>query len=214
MEVPLKDLYLDKKVQMRCALNRMAIIDYAEAYERGEHLPDPIVFWIPGQKKYVGDGFHRVLAAKRSGKKSLRCLIRSGTLRDAILFAAGANRDHGVRRTPEDKRKCVITFLCDKEWGKWTDTVIARHAGVGSAMVSRYRDYLGSKVETPVGVNGAQQRVFTNAKGEQRIISVSPKERDLEVKVRGEKCPYCGQKMPKGHGPRPRGMKSHARSAN
>ena len=192
-DLPLKELVLDKQVQMRTALNRTAIVDYAEAMERGDKFPSPVVFWIPGQKKYVADGFHRILAYKRNGVKTVKCLIRTGTKRDAILFAAGANRTHGVRRTLEDRRKAVLTFLGDKQWCAWADSVIARHAAVSPAMVSRYRKYLGESAQGPAGVLGEQRSYERN--GQTQTMTVMPKEDKMESVIRGENCPYCGQKI-------------------
>lgn len=210
-EMHIKDLILDRQVQMRTALNRIAIIDYAEAMDRGDKFPPPVVFWIPGQKRFVADGFHRILAYKRNGVKTVRCQIRCGTKRDAILYAAGCNRTHGVRRTNEDKRKAVLTFLGDKEWCKWADTVIARHAGVAAGTVTKYRAWLGESAKGFQGEDGKERRqherngkiVFAEAhKSSNGVPDL------MEEQIRGERCPYCGQKMKQGHGPRARGYKS------
>lgn len=209
-DVPVKDLKLDKAIQLRCFLNRIAICDYAEAMERGEKFPPVVVFWVPGHTpRYVADGFHRVLAARRAGKKTIKCSVRVGTRRDAILYAAGANRSHGVRRTPEDKRKTVLAFLGDKEWCQWTDTVIARHAGVSTAMVAKYRAFLGEKAKGDIsGSNGHERenRVYTDKNGETRFWSRPIKEdTQLEEKVKLNVCPYCGGRM-RGKKPGPRGL--------
>ena len=201
--LPIKDLVLDKLVQMRASLNRSAIIDYADLYESGVKLPKIVVYFLPGGKKYVADGFHRVLAKKSlvhrgvKGHDTISCLVRPGTKRDAILFAAGANRSHGVRRTNEDKAKTVLAFLGDKEWKEWADSEIARHSGVSPSMVHKYRAWLGTRAESRVGANGAQQRTFTTTNGETRVTSTpAPREEILGRQLNRELCPYCGQRLP------------------
>lgn len=209
LTIKTKELLLHKDVQMRCSLNRIAIVDYAEAMGRGEKFPPPVVFWIPGSPKIVADGFHRVLAARRNGVKEMKVEIRTGTKRDAMLYAAGCNTKHGVRRTPEDKRKAVLSFLGDREWKNWSDTTIARCAGVGPTMVGQYRKWLGAKGD--VGENGQQQRKFVDRNGVEHTTSVSEHNTELENIGKGSICPYCKQKMPSGHSPGPRGYASHAK---
>ncbi len=203
LDVAVKDIKVDKSVQMRASLNRSAIVEYADNYEHGVKMPPPVIFWIPGQPKWLADGFHRVLAKRSltsrgiSGHKEMRCEIRTGTKRDAMLYAAGCNRTHGVRRTNEDKAKTVLAFLADKEWVEWADKEIARHAGVSDKMVAKYRSWLGEKAESRPGVNGQQQRTFMDNQGRTRTTSVpSPKEEVLDKQLSRELCPYCGQKMP------------------
>lgn len=206
-EFHIKDLVLDKDVQMRAALSRPAIADYAEVYRHGGKMPCPVVFWMPGGKKYVADGMHRVLAKKMltkqgvKGHTTIRCEVRTGNKRDAMLYAAGANRTHGVRRTNEDKRKCVLSFLGDEEWRQWADTEIARHAGVTPSMVGRYRKYLGSGAKSDLQDDGGEMRVHFDAAGKKRLRYVpesnilDPK---LPDKLRGDVCPMCGQPTTKG----------------
>lgn len=65
--------------------------------------------------------------------------MRQGGLRDAILHSAGANAAHGLRRTNADKRRAVLMFLEDEEWGTWADREIARQCSVGHPLVARLR---------------------------------------------------------------------------
>jgi hypothetical protein len=75
------------------------------------------------------------------------CVVHLGGLRDAILHSAGANSDHGVRRTNADKRRAVMLLLKDPEWSQWSDREIARRCAVATDTVSRYRKELGASVE-------------------------------------------------------------------
>jgi hypothetical protein len=66
--------------------------------------------------------------------------VRQGTRRDAVLYSAGANATHGLRRTNEDKRRAVTVLLEDEEWRGWSDREIARKAGVSNRFVGNVRD--------------------------------------------------------------------------
>lgn len=190
-DVALKDLVLDTNIQMRASLNRSAICDYAEAMEAGVEFPPIVIFYRFGGKRYVGDGNHRVLAMRKLGRKTIRAEVRDGTRRGAILYAAGANRAHGVRRTNEDKRKAVITLLKDSEWRKWADTTIAKAYGVSDKMVAVYRDWL-----RPEKASSAEEvRSYIDRAGRERTVTVSREDHGMGEKLSGKKCPYCGRAM-------------------
>ena len=72
----------------------------------------------------------------------LEAEIRRGTQRDAVLYSVGANSDHGLRRTNEDKRRAVLRLLEDEEWGQWSDRAIAEKCAVGHDMVATLRGQL------------------------------------------------------------------------
>jgi hypothetical protein len=71
----------------------------------GTPFPPVIVFHRPNEDYYLADGWHRIEAARRSGRASIMAEVREGGLRDAILYSSGANTDHGLRRTSADKRR-------------------------------------------------------------------------------------------------------------
>jgi hypothetical protein len=56
-----------------------------------------------------------------------------------MLFAAGANKHHGLRLGYGDKRRVVEKLLLDEEWGSWSDGTIGRHVGAAQGYVSRVR---------------------------------------------------------------------------
>jgi hypothetical protein len=69
----------------------------------------------------------------------LEAEIRRGTQRDAVKFSLGANNDHGLRRTNEDKHRAVLRAFEDAEWKTWTDGAIAELCAVSQAFVSSLR---------------------------------------------------------------------------
>lgn len=125
---------------MRAGLNRQAIADCAEAMEAGAEFPPIVVLTKAGGRKWAADGFHRVLARKKTGVKTIEAKVRHGGRREAVPCAAGANATHGVRRTAEDKRKAVVTFLSDRKWAGWADAEIARICSVSPSQLDRGKE--------------------------------------------------------------------------
>jgi hypothetical protein len=145
----LSAIIIDKGTQSRAQISEDTVIDYAEAMQAGDTFP-PITVYFDGVDYYLADGFHRLHAAKRLHKASIQADVRTGTLRDAILYSLGANRDHGLRRSNADKRKCVQTLLEDFEWGELSVNEMARICGVSPQLVTAVKLEMegGTKVST------------------------------------------------------------------
>ncbi len=145
---------LDGGTQMRDGTDQATVERYAadmedlaEKREQGEIVPGfpPPLLFFDGTDYWPGDGFHRIrghiLRWQRKGKAApaMECVVRAGTRRDAILYAAQANAAHGLPRTAADKRRAVETLLRDEEWGQWSDREIARRCSVDHKTVGRVR---------------------------------------------------------------------------
>jgi len=116
-----------------------AIIDeYTESMKRGDSFPAVVVFKV-GEDCFLVDGYHRYLAVQGAKFDKILADVRIGTMRDAVLFSAGVNATHGIRRTNEDKRRAVLTLLRDKEWKDWADTKIAATCNVSVDLVAAVR---------------------------------------------------------------------------
>ena len=145
----------DGGTQMRAGLNEETVTEYAEAFANHVELP-PIVVYYDGTDYWLADGFHRYAAfARWSGPRGLpmnavpnaiRCNVHSGDRRTAILHAAGANSDHGLRRTNADKRRAVETLLRDDDWGQWSDRQIAEACHVDGKTVAKLRADLSAEI--------------------------------------------------------------------
>ena len=84
-------------------------------------------------------------------------------MRDAKLFAAGANADHGLRRTQADKRSAILALLTDKEWRGWSDREIARRTATSDKTVAKVRRELsGAGVNAEIRI---EERTFTTKHG-------------------------------------------------
>jgi ParB-like chromosome segregation protein Spo0J len=98
-------------------------------------MSDDVFF--DGTTYWLDDGFHRVDAAKQAGLATLACDVRSGTLSDAIWESAGANAQHGLRRSNKDKARSVVTALRHPRAKNMSDRDIAEHVGVSHTLVSQ-----------------------------------------------------------------------------
>ena len=148
MNLSLEKIKIDGGTQSRAKIDQDVVAEYADNMRDGAKFPAVIVFH-DGAEYFLADGFHRYFAAKKAGSPGIKCDVREGTLRDAILYSFGANADHGLRRTPADKRKAVIAMLSDIEWQDWSDREIARQCCVSHPFVAAIRKELGAeKTET------------------------------------------------------------------
>lgn len=125
-------------LQQRVQNSEETINDYRTAILEGEILPPITLFETDGQL-WVADGIHRLLATKQTGRTTIDAIIYTGTKRDALLYAVGANGTHGLRRSREDKRKAVQTLLSDPEWSRLSDREIARLTHTSHPFVAELR---------------------------------------------------------------------------
>lgn len=148
--IRLDQLSADPSTQLRLQLDPRVVAEYAAALQRGDGFP-PIIVFQAGDTHLVADGHHRVAAARLAGLVEFPADVRAGTRRDAVLCAAGANAQHGLRRTNADKRRAVETLLRDPEWAAWSDRELARRCAVDHGLVRRVRAELcGAIPQMPV----------------------------------------------------------------
>ena len=144
MNLSLERIKIDGGTQSRAKIDQDVVAEYADNMRDGAKFP-PIIVFHDGAEYFLADGFHRYFAAKKAGSPGIKVDVREGTLRDAILYSFGANADHGLRRTPADKRKAVIAMLSDIEWQDWSDREIARQCCVSHPFVAAIRKELGAE---------------------------------------------------------------------
>lgn len=141
----------DGGTQARAGLNKETVHQYRELLTgSGGQWPfkDPIVVFYDGEHYWLADGFHRVHACRVSGHFELDADVRQGTRREAQLYAAGANADHGLQRTDEDKLRAVTLLLEDEQWSRWSDRKIARCCKVSPTFVGTIRKELTVHVDS------------------------------------------------------------------
>ena len=141
-------LKLDREVQPRCRMSKPLIETYSQAMRAGDEFPHVVAYRDDDGTVWVADGFHRTKAAISAGLDTVKVEVRKGGKRDATLFAASCNANHGKHRTNADKRRAVLVLLKDDEWQGWSDREIARRCHVSDRFVN--------KVRAELSANGSQ----------------------------------------------------------
>jgi hypothetical protein len=171
--IKLSDIVSDIDLQSRASIDSATVEDYAQVPDKD--FPPIVVFAetveLDSELLWMGDGWHRYLAAAKRGQKDILCDIRPGTRRDALLFSCGANATHGLHRTVADKRRAVQRLLSDPEWVTWTNSSIAEAAAVSAPFVLSMRKTMeetGAIREAPVRTkrDGVKHVVKPSAKRE------------------------------------------------
>jgi hypothetical protein len=143
-DLPLADIK-DGGAQSRAEMHPETVQEYAEAMRRGDVFP-PVDVFFDGADYWLGEGYHRVDAARQIGREMICADVRPGTKRDAILHGIGANATHGLRRSQADKRRAVERLLTDPEWARWSDRKIAEAARVDHKTVAKIRRDLSGEI--------------------------------------------------------------------
>lgn len=177
--VNINTVRVDGGTQMRAGLNEATVQEYYDTLYTQERVTDwpfpPIVVFHDGQDNWLADGFHRLEAVRRLLKGNqvheIPADIRAGTRRDAIIHAAGANANHGLRRSQADKRRAVETMLRDDEWRQWSDREIARSCNVSADLVGTVRKELANDV-TVVSDSEPATRTFVTKHGTPATMQV------------------------------------------
>lgn len=160
----LASIRLDGDTQLRSETHQDVVQTYAQNMLDGDVFP-PIVVYYDGISYWLSDGFHRFLAVQQIEKDEILTEVREGTRRDALLYAAEANRKHGLQLSHKDKRRVVTLFLNDVEWSKWSDREIARRCGVSHPFVSSLRSSLENVT--------SDERTYTTKYGTVATMNVS-----------------------------------------
>lgn len=134
--IPITSIRIDGGTQSRAALSNEVIDHYKDLIEDGKQMP-PIQAMFDGADYWLVDGFHRWHASRKAGHTEIEVDVTNGTKREAILASLSANKDHGLQRTKEDRRKAVLIMLQDDEWSKWSIRKIASICDVHPRDVTR-----------------------------------------------------------------------------
>ena len=165
MRLLLSQIRTDGGTQARAEINQITVIEYATAIREGQTFP-PVVVFFDGDFYWLVDGFHRLEAYRLAEiQDDLEVILKLGTLRDAILYAVGANAEHGLRRTTADKHHAVSLLLSDPQWGQWSDRMIAKQTFTSAPFVAKVRS-----LQT---INANTERVYTTKHGSQSSMDTS-----------------------------------------
>jgi len=187
----------DGGAQMRVEMKPDVVREYADEMAAGTAFP-PVVVYHDGTGYWLGDGFHRVEAARKLDRETIDAEVLDGDARQAILHGIGSNASHGLRRTQADKRRAVERLLRDDEWSKWSNRKIGKAARVDHKTVEKYRrELLGGEFPTPSRPNGPNGEIpRTNGKPNTAGGSVlQDMLRTVSIEVLIEECGRRGLKV-------------------
>lgn len=143
-ELLIENIRTDNGVQSRAKINEEYVAELADNLKAGAKLP-PIDVFHDGSEYWASDGFHRIMAHVRCGKRTIKSTVHKGTHDDAVWASCSANQVHGLRRDNVDKNHAVRMAL--KIHPEQSDRAIAVHVGVSNTMVSSARKHV-STVDT------------------------------------------------------------------
>lgn len=136
MQVPVADIILDPRLQMRETMDFAVIDDYAEHLF---DLPPGKIVMGEGGIMWLTGGWHRYHANVKAKQTTMPCTVREGTFQDALKEAAGENFGHGIRRTDADKKRAVKALLSEPLWADRSDRMIAEACHVSHPLVAKVR---------------------------------------------------------------------------
>lgn len=125
--VPLDSLTLDWRVNIRADLDEPTVLRYMEILDQ---LP-PVIIVQFGEDMLLSDGFHRMEAAARLGRKSIRADVRKGTLALAVQLGSLGNLRHGLPLQDEELELAVWRLHQKPPDGPgWSQRQIAGETGM------------------------------------------------------------------------------------
>lgn len=160
--VAIEQIVFDAGTQVRAAINEEVVTQYAERMAAGDAFP-AVVLFHDGNRYYLGDGFHRSLAAQRNGLAEIPADVRPGTQQDALWFALGANKANGQRLSEDDKRHAIELAL--SVWPDKPASEIAEQVGCGHSYVSRVRAEVSTGGNLPEYVTGKDGKQYPASRG-------------------------------------------------
>ena len=202
LKIKIEDLNT-RDLQTRAALNEDTVSDYAEAMERGERFPAVTIF-TDGAEYYLADGFHRVEALRRIGKKSVMAELQDGDYKAALLYALKANSTHGLRRTNADKRHALEMAWNAREHlfgGEPSDALLADVCGVTRLTVRNWKTTTGCINYTPCeGEQGVTMLQGEGTSGMDNVQTCAPSMPSMPVRpsapISAENVAKNAPKMP------------------
>lgn len=156
--IALDNIEATAATQVRVKLDHGVIDEYTEALQNGAKMPPLDVFREENSERNIlADGFHRQRAAINAGWGDMGCIVHPGGMKEALIYALGANGGHGLRRSNRDKRNAVEIALKDPEISQYQMQEIADVCGVTRQTVRRIQnELLADDDDSSNGNNGTK----------------------------------------------------------
>lgn len=161
--IDLRAIELDTSIQCRATIDTAVVNEYAARMAAGDRFP-PIDVYGTKTKCWIGDGWHRVLAAGEKKAESIAANLYPGGRVDALKAALAANAVHGLRRKNADKQRCIEIAV--REFPKLSNVLIGKLCGVDDETVAFHRpaNLRNPEVEKRLGADGKEHPATRAAK--------------------------------------------------
>lgn len=154
-EVEISRIHFDPALQPRVRWPDKGHLEaLKERRKAGKPLPPVKLFLIRGDDRlYLADGWHTTRAEIDIGGSHISAVVTDaggdpdGGWERVLACAVGANAEHGLNRTNEDKRRAVRMVLAHKPWARRSSKWIAEMVGVSPKFVIDYRRLLEGRGE-------------------------------------------------------------------
>lgn len=163
VDLPVASIRTDGETQSRSELSTDAIEYYLELMLEGVEFP-PVRAYFDGEHYWLTDGFHRVIAAQRAHRETIRAEIVRGSLEDARWDSYSANALHGLPRTASDVRRVVELAFSHERATHFSNREIARHLHLSEKTIRRLRgtsSSAGAADERIAVRNGREYKIRT-----------------------------------------------------
>ena len=185
--IAITDLQLDGGTQTRASLVDEAIEHYAGIMRKNRDLLPPIMVFKDAEERFwIGDGFHRIDAAKALGWTEIKAEIRSGNRLTAFKHSLLANNTHGVRRTSADKRRSIELVFAEKTLRNLSSRAIADLCGVGNQLVGEVRKELASRTGAQVCDSHTSRTASKRVGADGKQYTVQAAKRNTVVQTGGK----------------------------
>ena len=135
----LDDIADQRGINIREKLDKGLIEHYAEILDL---LPPIVVF---GDENFLGDGFHRVAAARKIRRIEIAAEQKPGTRADAEDYAVTANAQRGLHLKASERNEGIRRLLAHG----WTQEKIAEAMGVDRATIRNIHNSLALRGVQP-----------------------------------------------------------------
>lgn len=155
VKIEIKKIQFEPDCQIREQVDEAVACEYAGIMKSGFVFP-PVDAFIDQKSGdyYIGDGYHRIAAAKGNKDTHIEAIVNPGGKTAAIKCALKANAAHGIRRSSADKRRSISIAL--RHYPKLSNVEIAKICAVSESSVRNHRkDSDGS--EKRIGSDGKKQ---------------------------------------------------------
>lgn len=163
-----KKIVIDMELQSRVDTDERTVNEYVEAMLAGDRFPAIVVYYDSLRDAYfLSEGFHRLMAHLRARPNDpITVEQRFGSRSEAQWNSICSNKNHGLRRSNEDKRNAVAQALLHPKGAVMSDRSIARALGVSHPTVHEVREKLIKKGllekgEFRIGADGNRYKLKT-----------------------------------------------------